>query len=83
MPHPYLPGRFDDLLASNPLARWLYAKAQDALIEAAATAKPLTKEEAGKEPFADQMEIVDRVCPSLLPLLLLHLLIQNDRRAKP
>jgi hypothetical protein len=83
MPHPSHPGRFDDHHTRNITARWLHAKARNALVEAAATARPLTKEEAGKDPFGYQIAGVDKVCLALLPEILLHLLIEIDRCAKP
>jgi hypothetical protein len=48
-------GKFDDLLARSQPARWLHAKARIALIQAAATAKPLTKEELAADPFGKQL----------------------------
>jgi hypothetical protein len=63
-------GKFDDMLARNKTASWLYARAQTALIEAAATAKPLTKEELDADPFGYQIAEIDKVC--LLLLLLLY-----------
>jgi hypothetical protein len=49
------PGKFDDLLARSQPARWLNAKAQIPRNQAAATAKPMTKEELAADPFGKQL----------------------------
>ena len=59
-------GKFDDMLACDKIARWLNARAQTVLIEAAATAKPLTKEELDADPFGHQIAEIEKVCLLLL-----------------
>jgi hypothetical protein len=62
-------GNFDDMLARNKTACWLTARAQTALIEAATTAKPMTKEELDADPFGYQIAEIEKVCLLLLRLL--------------
>jgi hypothetical protein len=59
------PGKSDDLLARSQPARWLNAKAQIALIQAAATAKPMTKEELAADPFGKQLRQVQEARQAL------------------
>ena len=48
------------MLEQNATARWLNSRAKAALVEAAAIAKPLTKEEL-EGPFGFQLQQVDDV----------------------
>ena len=50
----------NEMLEKNATARWLNARAKSALVEAAATANPLTKEEL-EGPFSLQLKQVDDV----------------------
>jgi hypothetical protein len=59
------PGKSDDLLARSQPARWLNAKAQIALIQAAATAKPMTKEGLAADPFGKQLRQVQEARQAL------------------
>lgn len=52
---------FDDMLETNDTARWLHDRAKATLVEAAATSKPLSKEET-EGPMGWQLKLVDEVC---------------------